>query len=198
MMYFGLSGAMFLVVLGLQQGLGYGPLGSSLILLPLAAIMLVLSPLAGKLAHRSGYRVPMTIGPLCSGAGLAIAAQAGLFARNLPWLLAGMCVFAVGLSLTVAPLTSAVMSAADESDAGIASAVNNAVARVAGLLGIAILPAVGNVSTATSGAPFLGAIRGSLLATSAVCAAGGIVSWFGLPSRASRQTVVERSPSSTR
>jgi MFS family permease len=198
MMYFGLSGAMFLVVLGLQQGLGYGPLGSSLILLPLSAIMLVLSPLAGKLAHRSGYRVPMTIGPLCSGAGLAIAAQAGLFARNLPWLLAGMCVFAVGLSLTVAPLTSAVMSAADESDAGIASAVNNAVARVAGLLGIAILPAVGNVSTATSGAPFLGAIRGSLLATSAVCAAGGIVSWFGLPSRASRQTVVERSPSSTR
>jgi len=91
-----------------------------------------------------------------------------------------------------------VMSAADESDAGIASAVNNAVARVAGLLGIALLPAVGNVSTATGGAPFLGAIRGSLLATSAVCAAGGIVSWFGLPSRASRQTVVERSPGSIR
>jgi len=107
-------------------------------------------------------------------------------------------VFAVGLSLTVAPLTSAVMSAADESDAGIASAVNNAVARVAGLLGIAILPAVGNVSTAMSGTPFLGAIRGSLLATSAVCAAAGIVSWVGLPSRATRQTVVERSPSSIR
>jgi EmrB/QacA subfamily drug resistance transporter len=197
LMYFGLSGAMFLVVLGLQQGLGYGPLGSSLILLPLSAIMLVLSPLAGKLAARVGYRLPMTIGPLCSAAGLAIAAQAG-FARNLPWLLAGMCVFAVGLSLTVAPLTSAVMSAADESDAGIASAVNNAVARVAGLLGVAILPAVGGVSTAMTGAPFLGAVRGSLLATALVCAAGGIVSWFGLPSRASRQTVVERSASSIR
>src|SRR2546427_624884 len=198
LMYFGLSGAMFLVVLGLQQGLGYGPLGSSLILLPLAAIMLVLSPLAGKLAARIGYRVPMTIGPLCSAAGLAIAAQAGLFARNLIWLLAGMCLFAVGLSLTVAPLTSAVMSAADERDAGIASAVNNAVARVAGLLGIAVLPAVGGVSTAMTGAPFLGAIRGSLLATALFCAAGGIVSWFGLPSRASRQTVVERSASSIR
>src|SRR2546426_225234 len=186
LMYFGLSGAMFLVVLGLQQGLGYGPLGSSLILLPLAAIMPVLSPLAGKLAARIGYRVPMTIGPLCSAAGLAIAAQAGLFARNLIWLLAGMCLFAVGLSLTVAPLTSAVMSAADERDAGIASAVNNAVARVAGLLGIAVLPAVGGVSTAMTGAPFLGAIRGSLLATALFCAAGGIVSWFGLPSRALR------------
>src|SRR2546427_5663493 len=198
LIYFGLSGAMFLVVLGLQQGLGYGPLGSSLILLPLAAIMPVLSPLAGKLAARIGYRVPMTIGPLCSAAGLAIAAQAGLFARNLIWLLAGMCLFAVGLSLTVAPLTSAVMSAADERDAGIASAVNNAVARVAGLLGIAVLPAVGGVSTAMTGAPFLGAIRGSLLATALFCAAGGIVSWFGLPSRASRQTVVERSASSIR
>ena len=198
LMYFGLSGAMFLVVLGLQQGLGYGPLGSSLILLPLAAIMLVLSPLAGKLAGRIGYRVPMTIGPLCSAAGLATAAQAGLFAHNLIWMLAGMCLFAVGLSLTVAPLTSAVMSAADERDAGIASAVNNAVARVAGLLGIAILPAVGGVSTAMTGASFLGAIRGSLLATALVCAAGGIVSWFGLPSRASRQTVVERSASSIR
>src|SRR2546422_969842 len=185
-------------LLGLQQGLVYEPPGSSLILLPLVAIMLVLSPLAGKLAARIGYRVPMTIGPLCSAAGLAIAAQAGFFARNLIWLLAGMCLFAVGLSLTVAPLTSAVMSAADERDAGIASAVNSAVARVAGLLGIAVLPAVGGVSTAMTGAPFLGAIRGSLLATALFCAAGGIVSWFGLPSRASRQTVVERSASSIR
>jgi len=107
-------------------------------------------------------------------------------------------VFAVGLSLTVAPLTAAVMSAADESDAGIASAVNNAVARVAGLLGVAILPAVGGVSTGVSGTSFLAAIRGSLLATAAVCAAGGIVSWFGLPARASRRTVVERSESGIR
>jgi EmrB/QacA subfamily drug resistance transporter len=198
MMYFGLSGAMFLVVLGLQQGLGYGPLGSSLILLPLAAFMMVLSPLAGKLAHRSGYRIPMTIGPLCSGAGLAVAAQAGLFGRDLPWLLAGICVFAVGLSLTITPLTAAVMSAADESDAGIASGVNNAVARVAGLLGVAILPAIGGVSTAMTGTPLLAPIRESLLATAAVCAAGGVVSWLGLPSRDSRRTVVERSASSTR
>src|SRR3989442_6500360 len=63
LMYFGLSGAMFLVVLGLQQGLGYGPLGSSLILLPLAAIMLVLSPLAGKLAAPTRLPGPLTIRP---------------------------------------------------------------------------------------------------------------------------------------
>src|SRR2546428_10524487 len=83
LMDFGPSGAMFLVVLGLQQGLGYGPLGSSLILLPLAAIMPVLSPLAGKPAAPLGYPAPLHNRPPCSAARLALAAPTGLFARKL-------------------------------------------------------------------------------------------------------------------
>ena len=92
-----------------------------------------------------------------------------------------MTVFAAGLGLTVAPLTAAVMTGVDDGDAGVASGVNNAVARVAGLLGVAILPGLGGVSVTATGEPFLRTIRGTLLATAAICAAGGLVSWLGLP-----------------
>jgi EmrB/QacA subfamily drug resistance transporter len=180
--YFALSAALFLVMLGLQQGLGYGPLRASLVLLPLSLVMLVVSPLAGRVAHRVGYRAPMTLGPICAGAGLAIVAQAGLAGPVAP-LLAGVVVFALGVGSTVAPLTSAVMTGVEERDAGIASGVNNAVARIAGLLGVALVPSVGGVSVAASGDAFLRSVRAALLATAVACAAGGLVSWIGLPRR---------------
>jgi EmrB/QacA subfamily drug resistance transporter len=185
-LYFALSAALFLVVLGLQHGLGYGPLGSSLVLLPLAAIMLVLSPAAGRLAHAVGYRLPMTVGPLGAGAGLVLVGAVGIPARSLAPLVVGIAVFALGLGLTVAPLTAAVMTGVEERDAGIASGVNNAVARVAGLLGVAILPGLGGVSVAESGESFLRSIRAALLATAAVAVAGGLVAWVGLARRAPR------------
>jgi predicted MFS family arabinose efflux permease len=183
-LYFALSGATFLIVLALQHGLGYSPLGASLVLLPLAAITLVLSPLSGRFAHRVGYRLPMTAGSLCCGAGLLLVGQAGLAPGHQSVLLAGICVFSVGLGLAVAPLTAAVLKGVEDADAGIAAAANNAVARVAGLLGVAILPAIGGVSLAAGGETFLQAVRTALTATAAVCAAGGIISWVGVPARA--------------
>jgi EmrB/QacA subfamily drug resistance transporter len=185
-LYFALSAAMFLVVLGLQHGLGYSPLGSSLVLLPVAAIMLVLSPAAGRLAHAVGYRLPMTIGPVGAGVGLVLVGAVGLPARSLGPVVAGIAVFALGLGLTVAPLTAAVITGVEERDAGIASGVNNAVARVAGLLGIAILPGLAGVSVAESGERFLRSIRGALLATAAVTVAGGLVAWVGLSRRSTQ------------
>ncbi|MFL5301689.1 MAG: DHA2 family efflux MFS transporter permease subunit, partial [Anaeromyxobacteraceae bacterium] len=182
-LYFGLSGALFLVVLGLQHGLGYGPLGSSLALLPISAIMLVLSPLAGRLARAIGYRAPMTVGPVCAGAGLALIAWIGLSGRGLASLAPGVMLFSLGLGLTVAPLTSAAMTGVEDRDAGIATAVNNAVARVAGLLGVAVLPGLGGVSVAMSGEPFLRSVRAALFAAAAVCVAGGLVALVGVPSR---------------
>jgi EmrB/QacA subfamily drug resistance transporter len=182
--YFGLSGATFLIPVALQHGLGYTPLGSSLILLPMAAILLVLSPLSGRLAHRIGYRLPMTAGPICAGLGLLLVAQGGLAPGRERALLAGISVFSVGLGLTVAPLTAAVLKGVEDPDTGIAAAANNAVARVAGLLGVAILPAIGGVSLGAGGEAFLEAVRAALIATAAVCAAGGIISWLGVPARA--------------
>ncbi len=181
--YFALSAAMFLVMLGLQHGLGYGPLRASLALVPVSLVMLVASPLAGRAAHRIGYRAPMTAGPICAGVGLAIVARAGLAAGALAPLLLGIIVFALGLGSTVAPLTSAVMTGVGDRDAGIASGVNNAVARVAGLLGVAVVPSLGGVSVAASGDPFLRSVRAALLGTALICAAGGLVSWLGLPRR---------------
>lgn len=181
--YFAFSGATFLIALALQHGLGYTPLGSSLILLPLAAFMLVLSPLSGRLAHRVGYRLPMTAGPLCAGLGLLLVSQ-GLARGREVALFAGISVFSLGLGLTVAPLTAAVLKGVEDADTGIAAAANNAVARVAGLLGVAILPAIGGVSLAAGGEAFLEAVRAALTATAAVCAAGGIISWLGMPARA--------------
>lgn len=183
-LYFALSGAIFLIVLALQHGLGYGPFGSSLVLLPVAAILLVLSPLAGRLARRIGYRFPMTVGPICSGAGILVIARAGLSANGFAPLLIGISIFGVGLGLSVAPLTAAVLQGVEDEEAGVAAAVNNAVARVAGLLGVAILPGVGGVSIAAAGEPFLESVRGSLLAAAAACAAGGVVAWLGVPRRA--------------
>jgi EmrB/QacA subfamily drug resistance transporter len=180
--YCALSAATFLVVLELQRGLGYTPLASGLVLTPMMVAMLVLSPAVGRLAHRIGYRIPMTIGPLCAGLGLAIVAQAGLSRRGLASFVAGILVFAMGLGTTVAPLTAAVMTGVGEHDAGVASAVNNAVARLAGLLGIAILPGLAGVSASgTAGLPFMRAVRGALLASAAVCAAGGAIAWIALP-----------------
>ena len=139
--YAGLSTLTFFLVLFVQQLAGYSALQSGLALIPITVVMFVLSPRVGRLSMRHGPRVFMGVGPL-----VAAAALLG-FVRLKPgfsywWeLLPFLLLFSVGLSMIVAPLTATVLADADESDAGIASGVNNATARVAGLLGIAIVGA---------------------------------------------------------
>src|SRR5439155_12095561 len=118
---------------------GYSPFRSGLATVPITIVMFVLSPRVGRLSMRFGPRFFMGVGPL-------VCAASCLWMRELSpgfsyWgeLLPPLLLFAVGLSLIVAPLTSTVLAEAGERDAGIASGVNNAVARVAGLLGIAIV-----------------------------------------------------------
>jgi MFS family permease len=179
--YFALSAAMFLIVLALQRGLGYSPLASGMVLLPVTILMLVLSPIVGRVAHRIGYRVPMSIGPACAGLGLAIIALFGITPRGPAALLAGVGIFGVGLSLTVTPLTAAVMNGVPSDQAGTASGVNNAVARLASLLGVAVLPGLSGLDTAADSGPgMLPAIRIALGASAALCAAGGLIAAFGL------------------
>jgi EmrB/QacA subfamily drug resistance transporter len=138
--YAALGGVLFLLVLDLQVVAGFGPLAAGIALLPITALMLLLSPGAGALAQRRGSRLPMTVGPLVCASGLLLLARVGRDATYVRDVLPGVVVLGLGLSLTVAPLTATALGALDERHAGIASGINNAVARAAGLLAIAVLP----------------------------------------------------------
>jgi EmrB/QacA subfamily drug resistance transporter len=140
-MYAGLAILFFFLVLFLQQIGGYTPLQSGLATLPATVIMFLLSRRFGGLADRYGPRLFMGAGPLVAAAGLLLLQRVGLRVAYLSEVLPGLLVFALGLSMTVAPLTAAVLAGA-EHEAGIASGVNNAIARVAGLLGTAAVGAV--------------------------------------------------------
>jgi EmrB/QacA subfamily drug resistance transporter len=137
--YAGLSGSMFLVTVFLQQVAGYSATAAGTALMPMTLILFALSPVAGRLAARHGPRWFMAGGPLTGAAGVALTTLLDAEGRYVEDLLPGVLVFGVGLSLTVAPLTSAVLGCIGEHQAGIGSAVNNSVARVAGLLAIAAL-----------------------------------------------------------
>lgn len=141
-MYAALGGMIFLLATYLQTSLGYSPVESGLALMPVTILMLVLSARAGALATRIGPRIPMTVGPLVVGAGLALMARIQPGAGYVTTVLPAAFVFGLGLALTVAPLTATVLAAAEQRYAGVASGVNNAVARVAQLLAVAGLPVV--------------------------------------------------------
>jgi len=136
-MYAGLAILFFFLTLFLQQIGGYTPLQSGLATLPVTVIMFLLSRRFGALADRYGPRFFMGAGPLVCAAGLLLFQRVGVHVDYLGAVLPALLVFSLGLSMTVAPLTAAVLADAAESDAGIASGVNNAIARVAGLLGTA-------------------------------------------------------------
>jgi len=133
-LYGGLSALFFFLVLYLQQVAGYTPLQSGLALLPESIVMFALSSRFGALADRVGPRLFMGAGPLIGGAGMLMLLGVGVHASYLTTVLPAILVFSLGLSMTVAPLTAAVLAGVDASEAGIGSAVNNAVARVAGLI----------------------------------------------------------------
>ncbi len=140
-MYAGLAVLFFFLILFLQQIGGYTPLQSGMATLPVTAIMFVLSRRFGALADRFGPRFFMGAGPLVAACGLLLFQRIGAEVDYVSEVLPGLLVFALGLSMTVAPLTAAVLAGAETSQAGIASGVNNAIARVAGLLGTAAVGA---------------------------------------------------------
>jgi EmrB/QacA subfamily drug resistance transporter len=140
-MYAGLSILFFFLTLFLQQVAGYSPLKAGLTLLPTTLVMFALSKRFGMLADRYGPRLFMGAGPLVGAAGLLLFQRVGAHVNYFSDVLPALLVFSVGLAMTVAPLTAAVLAGVDESQAGIASGVNNAIARVAGLIGVAAVGA---------------------------------------------------------
>ncbi len=144
--YGALGGVFFWLVLCLQVVAGFTPLAAGLSLLPVTVLMLLLSARAGALATHTGPRLPMTAGPLACAVGVAALTRIGPHATYLTDVLPALTLFGLGLSLTVAPLTATVLAAAADNHAGLASGVNNAVARVAGLLAVAVLPLAAGLS----------------------------------------------------
>jgi EmrB/QacA subfamily drug resistance transporter len=140
-MYAGLGGALFFVGLYLQQVAGYSATAAGAAFLPLTLMTFTLAKRFGALADRYGPRLFMGFGPIVAGTGLALLLRLDAKADYVTQLLPALLVFGLGLAMTVAPLTAAVLAAVDGKHAGVASGVNNAVARVAGLLAIAVLGA---------------------------------------------------------
>jgi hypothetical protein len=145
-LYAGLGVATFFLVLFLQEVGGYTPVKAGLSLLPVTLIMFLLARRFGALAGRIGPRLFMTAGPIVAGLGLLELTRADGSASYLDTILPGIVIFGLGMSATVAPLTATVLGSAGEGRSGLASGVNNAVARVAGLLAIAVLGAVVSAS----------------------------------------------------
>jgi EmrB/QacA subfamily drug resistance transporter len=175
--YAALGGALFLLPIQLQQVAHYSPLASGISLLPITVIMLLLSSRSGALASRIGPRLQMTVGPLVVAAGMALFARidgsGGYVAEVLP----AVVIFGFGLAITVAPLTSTVLAAAPSHQAGVASAVNNDVARAASLLAIAVLPAAAGITGASYLHPgqFSSGFQIAVLLAAGLCASGGVV-----------------------
>lgn len=185
LVYASLSGVFFFLPVTLQVVTGWSPLAAGVASLPVTLLMLLLSAQGGALGARIGPRIPMTAGPLVAGAGAVLLAGIGPGTTYLTGVLPGVLALGAGLVLTVAPLTATALAAAPDHLAGVASATNNAVARVAGLLAVAVLPLVAGVGTGLSDPRVLGdAHPVAMLACAALMAAGAAVAAVGVPGSA--------------
>jgi EmrB/QacA subfamily drug resistance transporter len=183
LVYAALGAVLFFLVIELQTVLGFGALQAGLSTLPITVIMLFLAARGGALATRIGPRIPMTVGPLVMSVGVAWLSRLGPGSSYWVSVLPPLVVFGLGLALMVAPLTATVLAAAPDDRVGIASGVNNAVARAGSLFAVAALPAVVGLSgdEYDQAATFNSAYGKALLICAALLAAGGLVSWLTIP-----------------
>jgi EmrB/QacA subfamily drug resistance transporter len=196
-MYGGLSTLFFFLVIYLQQVAGFSALKSGLATVPSTIIMFALSRRFGALADRFGPRLFMGAGPLVAAAGILLLLRTGIHVSYWRDLVPALALFSLGLSMTVAPLTAAVLADADETDAGIASAINNAIARVAGLLAVSFAGiGVAGVLVGDSFAPnseSVSAFHDVLVMCAALVAAGGVAGAIGIQNP-TRRLVVRPAP----
>ena len=178
--YGALGGSGLFLVLQLQTVLGYDATAAGAAMLPAILLITLLSPRAGTLAQRIGPRLPMTVGPLVVAAGTVLLAGVDGSRPYVVEVLPGSLLQGLGMALVVAPLTATVLGAAPDALAGIASGVNNAVARAAQLLAVAALPVAVGLSGDDYADPaaFTGGYRTALLVCAVLFATGGAVSWL--------------------
>jgi EmrB/QacA subfamily drug resistance transporter len=186
--YAALTGLFFLLMLQLQNVLGYSALAAGASLMPINVLLLIISPMAGRLAERRGARLPMTAGSLVAAVGMLLFALVRPGASYVTSVLPAAIVFGFGLSSLVAPLTTVALTALGEARAGLASGVNNSVARVAGLLATAIIPLAAGLGGAhsLSGATLANGFTRAMFICAGLCTAGSVISLVTMSGRGDR------------
>ena len=185
LVYAALGAVLFFLVLQLQTVGGYGALEAGMATLPITICMLFLASRGGALATRIGPRIPMTVGPVVMGVGTLMLVGIGSDVNYWRDVFPGLTVFGLGLALMVAPLTATVLAAAPNEHAGIASGVNNAVARAGSLLAVAALPVAVGLSGTDYADPlvFDAAYQSAMIACAVLLVLGGVVSWLTIPAK---------------
>jgi EmrB/QacA subfamily drug resistance transporter len=176
--YAALSGLFFLLVVHLQVVAGYPPLGAGVALVPVTVVLALLSSRSGALAARRGPRLQLAVGPFAMAVAVLLLSRVGPGAPYATRVLPGVLLFGLGLATTVAPLTTAVLAAAPDRHAGLASGVNNAVARTAGLLAVAVVPVVAGIGGSDYREPvrFAAGMRTAGLVIAGLLVLGGLLS----------------------
>jgi EmrB/QacA subfamily drug resistance transporter len=179
LLYGAFGGSLLLIPYVLIEAGGYSPIEAGLSLLPLSILLGLGSPLMGSLAVRLGPRLPLTIGPVVVGAGMLLATRIASDQSYWTHVFPGILVMSAGMTLAVAPLTSTVLAAVGKHQTGMASGFNSAVARLGGLIAVALLGAV----LANGGKAMLHPFAAALAIMGFIAALGGAASWFGLAGR---------------
>jgi EmrB/QacA subfamily drug resistance transporter len=175
LLYAGFSGALFLLPFLLLRAHHYSPAAAGAALLPLSAGLAVLSPLAGRLSGRLGARVLLVSGPVLAGAGFALLAWRAGTADYWTGAFPGLALLAMGMGLAVAPLTDAVLGAVSQEYEGAAAGINNAVARIASLLSVAL---VGFVLMGERAAAVLSGYRMALTISALLAIGAAVIAAF--------------------
>ena len=177
LVYGGFGAVFFLLIIQLQVVSGFSAFAAGISVLPLTVVMLALSARSGALAARIGPRLQMSVGPVVIGLALLLMVRIGRDASYLTDVLPAVLVMGLGFSIVVAPLTSTALSSAPAEHSGLASGVNNAVARAAGLVAVAVLPAVAGISGDDYSDPttFDAGFTTAMLVSAVVVAAGGVL-----------------------
>src|SRR5262252_9487395 len=189
----------FLFVVALQVVAGYSPIAAGASMVPVTLLMLLLSARAGALAQKIGPRIPMTVGLVVVTIGMVLMTRIGVHTSYLTDVLPAVVIFALGLSGVVAPLTATVLATADVRHAGVASGVNNAVARAASLLFVAAIPPLAGLTGDAQSHPlvFLHGFRIAILASAALVASGAVLSFFTIRDDALRVAPTAAKPQCT-
>jgi hypothetical protein len=189
--YAALGGVFFLLVAFLQISLGYSAIEAGAASLPVTVLMLLLSARSGALAQRIGARIPLTVGPFMIAAGLLLMRRIDPGDSYVSSVLPAVIVFGLGLTLVVAPVTATVLAAADSRHSGMASGINNAVARVAGLLAVAVLPLIAGLTGDKfyDPAAMTDGFHMAMVACAGLAVVGGILAWLTI-----RPDVLESEP----
>ncbi|HEX9506472.1 MAG TPA: MFS transporter, partial [Acidimicrobiia bacterium] len=191
--YAALGTTTFLVVVYLQTNLGYSALEAGASLLPITVLMLLFSARSGALAQRIGPRLQMTVGPLVVAGAMLLLARIEPGTTYWETVFPAGVVLGIGLALTVAPLTATVLGAVEDAHAGIASAINNSVARIAGLLAVAVLPAAAGL-TAGQGLDLADGFANAMYIAAGLAAVGGVLASLTIRKGASVENVRRASP----